>query len=128
LKGILDFDPDVDLRRNKRAGRIDVDAYGQRVPLEHSSDGYQSVLGLAVDVMSVVMFHLWPSMEVAEGIVNIDELGAHLLDHQGRGPGGEGRNRDRERLLGLPCRRRRRARPLRRHRRPRRPSFALRCN
>ena len=77
LKGILDLEPEADLRRNRRLRRIEVDAYGHRVPLGHLSDGYQSVLGLAVDVMSV-MFHNWQSMEVAEGIVAIDELGAHL--------------------------------------------------
>jgi energy-coupling factor transporter ATP-binding protein EcfA2 len=77
LKGILDLDEEARLRRNRRAHRIEVEAFGERVPLEHLSDGYQSVLGLAVDVMSV-MFHRWQSMEVAEGIVAIDELGAHL--------------------------------------------------
>ena len=77
LKGILMFEEGAHLRRNRRAGRIEVDSYGDRVPLEYLSDGYQSVLGLAVDIMSV-MLHRWEAMEVAEGIVTIDELGAHI--------------------------------------------------
>ena len=77
LKGILALEDDAELRRSRRGRRIEVDMLGERVPLEHLSDGYQSVLGLAVDVMSV-MFRRWPSMDVAEGIVVIDELGAHL--------------------------------------------------
>lgn len=77
LKSLLGLDEGDRLLRNTRAGRIEVEAFGLRVPLEHLSDGYQSVVALATDVMAVLL-ELWPSVEAAEGTVLIDELGAHL--------------------------------------------------
>jgi len=77
LLKILDLDKEARLRRDRRAGRLEIETFGDRIPLSHLSAGYQSVVALAVDVMSV-LFHSWSSMEVAEGIVVIDELGAHL--------------------------------------------------
>lgn len=41
------------------------------------SDGYQSMLGIAVDIMQV-MFLAYESMESAQGVVLIDELGNHF--------------------------------------------------
>lgn len=41
------------------------------------SDGYQSMLGMAVDIMKV-LYLVFESMESAEGIVIIDELGNHF--------------------------------------------------
>ena len=60
-----------------RAGRNDVivDPEG---PLRQLSDGYQSVIGLACDVMATMHQSFRGGMEAAEGIVLIDELGAHL--------------------------------------------------
>ena len=49
----------------------------RRDSLEELSDGYQSMLVLACDVMRTVLA-LWGSPAQAEGIVLIDELGAHL--------------------------------------------------
>lgn len=47
------------------------------VPLDQLSDGYRSVISLAADMMSV--FLKWfDSMDAAEGVVLIDEIGAHL--------------------------------------------------
>jgi hypothetical protein len=77
LRRILSLEQEAEFRRNSRSRRVEVEAYGVRVPLEHLSDGYQSVIALALDIMSV-MLHRWPAMEVAEGIVLADELGAHL--------------------------------------------------
>jgi len=77
LKGILMLDETASLAPNRRARRVDVEAHGRSDPLEHLSDGYQSVLAVAADVMSV-MLRRWEAMEVAEGTVMIDELGAHL--------------------------------------------------
>jgi predicted ATP-binding protein involved in virulence len=48
-----------------------------RLPLAQLSQGYQSVLALVVDIMAD-MHPIWPTMEVAEGIVLLDEIGAHL--------------------------------------------------
>jgi uncharacterized protein (TIGR02646 family) len=57
--------------------RIQVEMFGSRVSLDRLSDGYQSVVALATDVMSVMKLR-WPEMELAEGIVLIDEIDAHL--------------------------------------------------
>jgi AAA domain, putative AbiEii toxin, Type IV TA system len=58
---------------DRENGRIEVSG----IPLEQLSDGNQSVLALAVDIIAV-MFTRWPALEAAEGIVLVDELGAHL--------------------------------------------------
>jgi 5-methylcytosine-specific restriction endonuclease McrA len=60
-----------------RPPRVEVEYFGSRMPLLHLSDGYQSVVALACDIMAV-MLHRWKAMDVAEGIVLIDELEAHL--------------------------------------------------
>lgn len=54
---------------------ISVDPEG---PLRDLSDGYQSVLALAADMMATLQQHFGGGMEAAEGIVLLDELGAHL--------------------------------------------------
>ena len=77
LKGLLGLESGDRLVRNRRAGRVDVEAFGLRVPLEDLSDGYQSVVALATDLMLSLLTR-WPSVDVAEGTVLIDELGAHL--------------------------------------------------
>lgn len=46
-------------------------------PLDQLSDGYQTVLALALDVMAVLV-QRYPDMKDAEGVVLIDELGSHL--------------------------------------------------
>jgi uncharacterized protein (TIGR02646 family) len=71
LRTLLLLDPKDRIERH--GDRIEVAG----VPLEYLSDGFQSVLALAADVMAV-MISRWPAMEAAEGIVLIDELGAHL--------------------------------------------------
>lgn len=57
--------------------RIQVEAFGTHVSLDRLSDGYQSIVALATDVMSVMKLR-WPEMDLAEGIVLIDEIDAHL--------------------------------------------------
>jgi uncharacterized protein (TIGR02646 family) len=47
-------------------------------PLRQLSDGYQSVIALAADIMATVHHSFRGGMEAAEGIVLLDELGAHL--------------------------------------------------
>jgi predicted ATP-binding protein involved in virulence len=54
-----------------------VDAYGAHVPLEHLSDGYQSVVAMTVDILQAAM-QVWPNLQDAEGTVLLDEMGAHL--------------------------------------------------
>ncbi len=77
LKELLELETGDRLIRNRRAGRVDVEAFGLRVPLEHLSDGYQSVVALATDLM-ISLLRQWPTVDAAEGTVLIDELGAHL--------------------------------------------------
>src|SRR5262249_27500039 len=45
--------------------------------LEALSEGYRSVLGMAADIMNV-MLKRWKQLESAEGVVLIDELETHL--------------------------------------------------
>lgn len=47
------------------------------IALENLSDGYQSIIGLAADIMSVLLKGDQPPVS-AEAIVLLDELGAHL--------------------------------------------------
>ncbi len=77
LKSLLGLEEGDRLLRNTRLRRIEVEAFGVRVPLEHLSDGYQSVVALATDIMAVLL-ERWPVVDAAEGTVLIDELGAHL--------------------------------------------------
>ena len=75
LKALLTLDERTRIERKDdgvfiRQGR-------QRDSLDELSDGYQSMLVLACDVMKTVL-GLWASPAQAEGIVLIDELGAHL--------------------------------------------------
>jgi predicted ATPase len=59
-------------------GRIQVKAFGgTKVYLEELSAGYQSVVALSTDIISVLL-RVWDSARVAEGIVLIDEIDAHL--------------------------------------------------
>ncbi len=63
-------DPDV-------KDQVNVRAFGQTVPIKRQSDGYQTVLALTCDIMAILL-ERWEAMEVAEGIVFIDEIGSHL--------------------------------------------------
>jgi hypothetical protein len=51
--------------------------FGSLVPLGHLSEGYQSIVAVACDVMAVLL-NRWNEIDAAEGIVVLDELGAHL--------------------------------------------------
>lgn len=75
LKGLLPLGEEGVMMR--RGGRVEVQAFGARVSLAELSDGYQSVVALVTDIMQVLL-HRWDAMEVAEGIVAVDELEAHL--------------------------------------------------
>jgi hypothetical protein len=56
---------------------IQLKLFGNRVDLEELSAGYQSVLALSTDIMSVLL-RLWDAVRFAEGIVLVDEIDAHL--------------------------------------------------
>jgi uncharacterized protein (TIGR02646 family) len=77
LKDLLRMDPSRDLLRDP-GGRVLVpDEAGVPVPLHQLSDGYQTVIALAVDIMAGL-----PKVEEdyrwSPGIVLLDELGTHL--------------------------------------------------
>jgi predicted ATPase len=65
------------VRFRRRNGRIHVEAPGIRDTLDGMSSGYQAVLALAIDIISVMRLG-WQDMATAEGIVLIDEVDAHL--------------------------------------------------
>lgn len=78
LKDLLLLKPKDRLVRNPRnKKRIEVRAFGTLVMLEDLSDGYQSIVALTTDIMSVMRLR-WSAMEIAEGIVLIDEIDSHL--------------------------------------------------
>jgi len=52
--------------------------YGEDVSLDDLSDGYQSLIGLTVDLISGLRIQQKGRLETAEGIVLLDEMGAHL--------------------------------------------------
>ncbi|HEX6623735.1 MAG TPA: AAA family ATPase, partial [Pyrinomonadaceae bacterium] len=57
--------------------RVFVKTSKSRVALSDLSDGYQSVIALTSDIMSVMRLR-WETMAEAEGIVLIDEIDSHL--------------------------------------------------
>ncbi len=75
LKDLMALSVDTELVKDN--GRVVVVAYGSRVPLKQLSDGYQSVVAMTVDILEVAL-RLWPNLAEAEGIVLLDEVGAHL--------------------------------------------------
>ncbi len=75
IKDLLSLDETARIRRGR--WDMEVEAFGSRSSLRLLSDGYQSMLALSADIMSV-MFTAWTDMTVAEGVVLIDELEAHL--------------------------------------------------
>lgn len=57
--------------------RVRVEVAGHKLSLRELSDGYQSIVALAVDIMMGLAVR-WSSMDVAEGVVLIDEIETHL--------------------------------------------------
>lgn len=77
LRDLLQLKPTDGLVRFRKAGEVRCRALGSTVPLDRMSDGYQSVVALACDVLAVLL-NRWTDAAAAEGIVVLDELGAHL--------------------------------------------------
>jgi uncharacterized protein (TIGR02646 family) len=78
LKGLLTLEKTDELFCDPAVpGQVNVRAFGQMVPINRLSDGYQTVLALACEIMAI-MLERWDAMEAAEGIVLIDEIGSHL--------------------------------------------------
>jgi uncharacterized protein (TIGR02646 family) len=75
LKDLIALGPSAML--TQESGRIMVVDHHAQVPLRQLSDGYLSMVAMTVDILEVAM-RLWPNLQEAEGIVLLDELGAHL--------------------------------------------------
>ncbi len=75
LKDLMALAPSAELTREE--GHVVVAYHGARVPLRQLSDGYQGVVAMTVDILEVAL-RLWPNLQEAEGIVLLDEVGAHL--------------------------------------------------
>ncbi len=75
LKSLLSLDEDDTFVREK--DNVYLRMHRARVPLERLSDGYQSVVALTADILEVVL-GLWASPDLAEGVVLLDEIGAHM--------------------------------------------------
>jgi predicted ATPase len=77
LKQLLLLDKEELIKDPEKRDAILVKAYRSQTPLDEMSAGYQSVVALTADVMSVLRLR-WKTMEAAEGIVVVDEIDAHL--------------------------------------------------
>jgi uncharacterized protein (TIGR02646 family) len=62
---------------SRRAGRLRINIQGKPINLREHSDGYQSVIALATDIM-LNLAKDWSTMESAEGTVLLDEIECHL--------------------------------------------------
>lgn len=72
---MLALDQDAALRR--KDGQVVLQEGRSRRPISTLSDGYQSMVVMACDILRSTM-RLWSQSALAEGIVLIDEIGAHL--------------------------------------------------
>jgi predicted ATPase len=77
LKELLLLEKEELIKDPKDKRKILIKGYRSRVPLDEMSAGFQSVVALTADVMSVLRLR-WTTMDAAEGIVLVDELDAHL--------------------------------------------------
>jgi hypothetical protein len=80
IKQLLRHQGDGELkrRRGRQASvKLVFNSLGISSTLEQLSDGYQSVVALAADIMEV-MLKYWDTVEDSEGIILIDEIDAHL--------------------------------------------------
>ena len=75
LRKLLSLDEAA--RITRKSGRLFVAQNQSWVPLREMSDGYQSVLALATDIMLNLATD-WDSMSSAEGTVLLDEIEVHL--------------------------------------------------
>jgi len=77
LKTLLNLPQDAFFERDIEAQTVELHAFGRLTRVTKLSDGLQSVLSLACDIMASA-FELWGAPEIAEGVVLIDEIENHL--------------------------------------------------
>lgn len=68
---------DLDRQLVKRGGEVGLIEQGKFTPLARLCDGYQTVIALIADILSLVL-PAWKTPELAQGLVLIDEVGNHL--------------------------------------------------
>lgn len=68
---------DVESELIRRDGAVGLVERGKLIPLARLCDGYQTVIALVADILSVVL-PAWKTPELAQGLVLIDEVGNHL--------------------------------------------------
>lgn len=80
LEAVLPMRANDRLKVVTRAGkrRVVIRMFGHETPLCDLSDGYQAIAALVTDVLSVLLPVWKERVSMAEGIVLIDELDAHL--------------------------------------------------
>ncbi|MBZ2199027.1 AAA family ATPase [Occultella gossypii] len=77
LADLLALEDSAEIEADRRRKVVRIHQHASVAELTELSDGYQSMLVLACDVLRTVLTR-WDQVGLAEGIVLIDELGAHL--------------------------------------------------
>lgn len=75
LKKLFDLETEGEIKRD--ASKVWVPLTSRLDSLAELSDGYQSVVAMAVDII-IGVAERWPEIEHAEGVVLVDELEVHL--------------------------------------------------
>jgi uncharacterized protein (TIGR02646 family) len=81
LKDLLTIDRRqvrFDVRPTRKGKRVMITLDNQQLSLDQLSDGYKSVIALTVDIIRRLSPHFQGSVEAAQGIVLLDEVGAQL--------------------------------------------------
>ncbi|BCH26856.1 AAA family ATPase [Mesorhizobium sp. L-8-3] len=68
---------DVERELVRQDGEVGIIERGALIPLPRLCDGYQTVIALIADILSVVL-PAWKTPDLAQGLVLIDEVGNHL--------------------------------------------------
>lgn len=77
LKALLNLPDDARFQRDCSVQTVTLISYGRSARVTRLSDGLQSVLALACDIMSSLL-EVWDAPEIGEGIVLLDEIENHL--------------------------------------------------
>lgn len=77
LREVLMLDDDDQVLRDGAKGRILIDTTQGRTPLSSLSEGYKSVVAMAVDITRELLNH-YDNLENAHAVVLIDEIETHL--------------------------------------------------
>ena len=75
LRKLLMLTDDHQFSRSKN--EVWVNLHGNKIPLSQLSDGYQCVVAMAINIIMGVIDR-WKEIELAEGVILVDELEVHL--------------------------------------------------